>query len=816
MSSLTFGPEWLRALSGGDGSEAQTKTLTTKRFKLADFRYSKEDMLELFEENISIPIDLKEFGDVIMQETQNQPLSFIPLSKDEERLLVAGINSSVLFRLSGRGAPLRGRGAIRGARGRGRGDGQANFYRTLSNEESNFNTSREPYQRRPWGEGARGGSSDRGSGRGEPPGGRGASFEQRGRIPSDRGGLTDREAWRGSQEEDDGGGWRVSGQRSWRKGSADASSNWRTDSVKDEGTDNQNKRTWSNNGTYWRQLSSSSNSGLPEWCDDDVDQDVGTFDASGQFKSMKPSEDSASKYEKEEGDQPVFDEPQEKSNGEAGKKLETDAISKLENKKEKGGIEHNDESKRERLPPSHVNGNSSNSASKTSLQDIGCEESRKSKPLTVEEIESSALAQTESQSKSQNELRVVNSRSSQNDENLTMEDVNAAANGMQKILTAGQAQRGRHPNVDEDADHNIDHIKNLIEKLDDEIDNIYPTNQLSGPDQEVDDCNITDPSIVCAKKAEPGVLIKGMQDWIYRDPQGEIQGPFSSEEMLQWFKAGYFTMGLLVRRVCDEIFLPLGDLIKLWNRVPFQPGPELPSITSQIYAAQLLRRQQQEEYKMMLMQQQRKMQQQQHHQQQQQQLQFQQQEMLLLQQMKEQQQQQQMKEVQQRPHNLNVSQEVSIWGDSPAPTPNLVSTPWSPTSSQPELLTWNASKSQNVASEAHKDHGQSTGKSDQTKVSDATTKSSQGDECDDSSMLESEESAGGSTSQEAQNVARHNGSASKSEEDQDQKTTGQSSQKRAQVKHPVPSRTRKLSTAAPMVLGLKPRESRSPPEEMLL
>ena len=69
----------------------------------------------------------------------------------------------------------------------------------------------------------------------------------------------------------------------------DASSNWRTDSVKEEGADNQNKRTWNNNGTYWRQLSSSSNSGLPEWCDDDVDQDVGTFDASGQFKSMKVS-----------------------------------------------------------------------------------------------------------------------------------------------------------------------------------------------------------------------------------------------------------------------------------------------------------------------------------------------------------------------------------------------------------------------------------------------------------------------------------------------------------------------------------------------
>ena len=33
----------------------------------------------------------------------------------------------------------------------------------------------------------------------------------------------------------------------------------------------------------------------------------------------------------------------------------------------------------------------------------------------------------------------------------------------------------------------------------------------------------------------------------------------------------------------------------------------------------------------------------------------------------------------------------------------------------------------------------------------------------------------------------------------------------AQVKHPVPSRTRKLSTVAPMVLHLKVWESRAPP-----
>lgn len=38
------------------------------------------------------------------------------------------------------------------------------------------------------------------------------------------------------------------------------------------------------------------------------------------------------------------------------------------------------------------------------------------------------------------------------------------------------------------------------------------------------DRNMIDPSILFAKKAEPGGLIKELLDWIYRDPQGEIQG----------------------------------------------------------------------------------------------------------------------------------------------------------------------------------------------------------------------------------------------------------------------------------------------------
>lgn len=55
-------------------------------------------------------------------------------------------------------------------------------------------------------------------------------------------------------------------------------------------------------------------------------------------------------------------------------------------------------------------------------------------------------------------------------------------------------------------------------------------------------------------------------------------GPFTTVEMCEWFQAGYFTMTLLVKRGCDEGFQPLGDVIKMWGRVPFAPGPSPPPL----------------------------------------------------------------------------------------------------------------------------------------------------------------------------------------------------------------------------------------------
>ena len=72
-------------MAGGDtNTETQSKSVAVKRFKLADFRYGREEMLALFSEAVKMPKALQDFGDVIVQETQCQPLSFIPMTEEEE------------------------------------------------------------------------------------------------------------------------------------------------------------------------------------------------------------------------------------------------------------------------------------------------------------------------------------------------------------------------------------------------------------------------------------------------------------------------------------------------------------------------------------------------------------------------------------------------------------------------------------------------------------------------------------------------------------------------------------------------------------
>ncbi|KAH8384334.1 hypothetical protein KR093_001932 [Drosophila rubida] len=66
--------------------------------------------------------------------------------------------------------------------------------------------------------------------------------------------------------------------------------------------------------------------------------------------------------------------------------------------------------------------------------------------------------------------------------------------------------------------------------------------------------------------------------WFYRDPQSNVQGPFSAIEMTEWYRAGYFNENLFVRRFADSRFRALGDLIKLCQgNMPFTHSHLLPT-----------------------------------------------------------------------------------------------------------------------------------------------------------------------------------------------------------------------------------------------
>ncbi|CAG0908241.1 unnamed protein product, partial [Cyprideis torosa] len=61
--------------------------------------------------------------------------------------------------------------------------------------------------------------------------------------------------------------------------------------------------------------------------------------------------------------------------------------------------------------------------------------------------------------------------------------------------------------------------------------------------------------------------------WFYKDPQGEIQGPFSSLDMNEWYNGGFFQNSLLIRRGDDTggAFMTLGSMTSRLGRLPWAP-----------------------------------------------------------------------------------------------------------------------------------------------------------------------------------------------------------------------------------------------------
>ncbi|XP_053739946.1 GRB10-interacting GYF protein 2 isoform X3 [Synchiropus splendidus] len=611
--TLNFGPEWLRALSGGgvgSGGGSGNNIVASPplspalpKYKLADYRYGREEMLALYVKDNKIPIDLhdKEFLP-ILQEEPLPPLALVSFTEEEQRNFSMSVNSAAVLRLSGRGGgPIvgapRGRSTSRG-RGRGRGDG--GFYQRSFDDVEGFGRgAREMHRSQSW--------EERGDRRFEKPGRKDSDAAQghfqmnhvRGNYEDGGTGLprkhdftrSESENWRMSRDdqngEDDEGGWRLAGSRrdsdrwcppspaGWRE-HPDQRRRFPFDAREDE---RGYRRPRSGSGSLEDERDS-----LPEWCLEDTDEEAGTFDSSGAFLSLKK----ASK-------EPILEEAELefKPLEECDEGLEEEDTQPKQTKDSETNAKRECERKETARVSEEVSPPAQQASPPTSEPQILPQSLLPSQPRRTPESEKPAERQPPLElppehCKASMHSPMTNSmlNSSPMTHMSTPLTVSAPSptihqpqhkpieaplpmKNHQPFSSSLLAHIGRPTAVlhDADEDEGLKHFEQEAEKM---VAYLQDTG--------VDDDRLAAKTSEKLKPAGLPLTHEAALKWFYKDPQGEIQGPFSNHEMAEWFQAGYFTMSLLVKRGCDEVFQPLGDIMKIWGRVPFSPGPAPPPL----------------------------------------------------------------------------------------------------------------------------------------------------------------------------------------------------------------------------------------------
>uniref|UniRef100_A0A8C1GY42 GRB10 interacting GYF protein 1a n=1 Tax=Cyprinus carpio carpio TaxID=630221 RepID=A0A8C1GY42_CYPCA len=493
----------LRALSSGGSVSSPPASPAMPKYKLAEYRYGREEMLALYVKDNKVPEEMqdKEFAAILQDEPQ-QPLALLPLTEEEQRNFSMSVNSVAVLRLMGKGGGAipagvnRGRGSVRGGRGRG---GEIGFYQKSSEEgEGGFGRGvREIHRSQSW--------DDRSERRFEKPlrrEGVRLGFEEG--LPGGRKEFmrSDSDNWRTlreEQEEEDAGetgaSWRLTGSR--KDDGGPRSAGWREHSgpgevrrrkfdfdFRDGGGEGGRRRAGSEGAEDERD-------GLPEWCTDEEDGEMGTFDSSGAFMSIKKGLND-----------PI---PEEEF--------------------EFQGLEDEEE----------------DSAYQEKKNDSGTDDASLVYCLFFVVLSEAMLDLSPSASSS-----LPSSPPSSS----------SAATDLPP------------PGGDIEDDEGMKHLQQEAEKM-------VAALQDTSLEEECFTQTLQEGRNTAS--ALPLSHDSAMK-WFYKDPQGEIQGPFSTVEMCEWFQAGYFAMNLLVKRGCDEGFQPLGDVIKMWGRVPFAPGPSPPPL----------------------------------------------------------------------------------------------------------------------------------------------------------------------------------------------------------------------------------------------
>ncbi|XP_058251255.1 GRB10-interacting GYF protein 1 isoform X1 [Hemibagrus wyckioides] len=551
--TLNFGPEWLRALSSGGSVTSPPPSPAMPKYKLAEYRYGREEMLALYVKDNKIPEDMQDkvFAAILQDEPQ-QPLALVPLTEEEQRNFSMSVNSVAVLRLMGKGggaipaSMARGRGSVRGGRGRGRGE--SGFYqRSTEDGEVGFSRSvREIHRSQSW--------DDRGERRFEKPlrrEGLRVGFEEVGSGGRKEFMRSDSDNWRTLREEheleeggDTGGSWRLAGSR--RDDGGPRSAGWREHGgevrrrkfdfdFRDGGSEGGRRRAGSEGAEEERD-------GLPEWCTDEEDGEMGTFDSSGAFMPIKkgskdpiPEEEFEFQGLEDEDECGTDGEKKDSSTGDKAERDETDpaAVCEVEVKP---------------LPPS--------SPSTMPLIAPQAEPVPAAAPICLEDSQPAPAMPSKMPSEVLSEPVSELSPSASSSLPSSPPSSSSAATDLPP------------PGGDPEDDEGMKHLQQEAEKM-------VAALQDTSLEEECFTQTLQESRNTAA--ALPLSHDSAMK-WFYKDPQGEIQGPFSTVEMCEWFQAGYFSMSLLVKRGCDEGFQPLGDVIKMWGRVPFAPGPSPPPL----------------------------------------------------------------------------------------------------------------------------------------------------------------------------------------------------------------------------------------------
>ncbi|KAM3822042.1 GRB10-interacting GYF protein 1 isoform 2-T2 [Vipera latastei] len=603
---LTFGPEWLRALSSGGSVASPPSSPAMPKYKLAEYRYGREEMLALYVKDNKVPDEMqdREFS-AILEEDPLQPLALVPLTEEEQRNFSMSVNSVAVLRLMGKGAGVAPAGVSRGrgsTRSRGRGRGESGFYqRSIEETEGGaFGRGglREIHRSQSW--------DDRGDRRFEKPirrEGARAPFEEG--APSTRKDFarSDSDNWRTlreeHEEEEEGGGggsvgtgsggsWRQSGvsrreSERWRSASPDGgprSAGWR-----EHGGDGRRRKfdfdfrereeeLPPRGGRRHRQSSESfeeEKDGLPEWCLEDETEEMGTFDSSGAFMSLKKGPKELVLEEQELSFQPLPEEEEEEEEEEERPEeqlpepmegnprtsrevpLSPTALAERDAKEPGPGPEQKKPPAPPGTPwqPSPPFGPLATPSAASDCESIGPGNSSKAEKLALlpsgnPEVEAGDGDPGPLGCPAQPGQAVVS----------PLPAAPSAASAAE--FTVGD-------NEDEDG---MKHLQQEAEKMVASLQDSSLEEEHFG--QAIAEHRNTAAALPLSHEAA--------MKWFYKDPQGEIQGPFTTQEMAEWFQAGYFTMSLLVKRGCDEGFQPLGEVIKMWGRVPFAPGPSPPPL----------------------------------------------------------------------------------------------------------------------------------------------------------------------------------------------------------------------------------------------